>query len=299
MRDRQTFLFLSFLSSCMQNPTLWQWWQITVEITARLREGFHSVSRRFSGFAGVTGGCVERRRNCAQVRGLHLHGDARAHTCRGRERQKERKRDLNKRKCNRTFDATKSPRIFTKFCRKIFWYLQLYSQVHTPFTSSVNPKKFRGRLELVCSILRVVLLDQCQSQRMLTGRQINAEQRNPSIISTNWEPLSHVKGYAFRRGTYIFCINRRPGIVAWTESAPRAGVRFNLLSSACSGAVLCTLWGVASVLFPFLTVCVDWGNFLLACPVWCVQGQWSVLTTRVRVCTFKLHLLGTMRASSS
>lgn len=111
-------------------------------------------------------------------------------------------------------------------------------------------------MELVCSILRVVLLDQCQSQRMLTGRQINAEQRTPSIISTNWEPLSHVKGCVFRWRTHIFCINRRPGIVAWSESAPRAGVNFNLLSCACSGAVLCTLWGVASVLFPlFNSLC--------------------------------------------
>lgn len=53
-------------------------------------------SRRFSGFAGVTGGCVKQRRKCAQVRGLHLHGDARAHI--QRERKTERERDLNKRK---------------------------------------------------------------------------------------------------------------------------------------------------------------------------------------------------------
>lgn len=41
--------------------------------------------------------------------------------------------------------------------------------------------------------------------------------------------------------------------MASTESGPRAGVKFNVLSCACSGAVLCSLWGVASVLFPIFT----------------------------------------------
>lgn len=148
----------------------------------------------------------------------------------------------------------------------MFWYLERYSwQALQKFGVSL---KFSGcLLRLVsCSMWSVSITEEAE---MWVEKHMNHKKKSLKIYTRQFPAWKDVSS----EWECIFSMSRRLKLKQLSKQV------WSLISSGVRvQAQFCAVYEVLPLPPPFfLTVCVGRGNFLLACPVWCVQGQRRVL----------------------